>query len=47
MKPLWVQTLAWVAAIVVAVLLAFANPDSMPTEGSQVDLVPHGSGMPR
>ena len=26
MKPLWTQTLAWIAAVVVAVLLALANP---------------------
>jgi hypothetical protein len=29
MKPLWAQTLAWIAAVLVAVLLAFANPDGM------------------
>jgi hypothetical protein len=47
MKPLWIQTLAWIAAIAVAVLFAFANPDGVPAEGSPVDLVPHGSGTPR
>lgn len=26
MKPLWTQTLVWLAAVVVAVLLALANP---------------------
>lgn len=26
MKPLWTQTLAWIAAVVVAILLALANP---------------------
>ena len=29
MKPLWAQTLAWIAAALVVVLLAFANPDGM------------------
>lgn len=29
MKPLWMQTLAWVAAVVVAILLALAYPDGM------------------
>lgn len=29
MKPLWTQTLAWIAAVVVAVLLALANPAGM------------------
>lgn len=29
MKPLWVQTLAWIAAVVVAILLALAYPDGM------------------
>lgn len=31
MKPLWIQTLAWVAAVVVALLLALAYPDGMGT----------------
>ncbi|HEX2544450.1 MAG TPA: hypothetical protein VHL79_06210 [Ramlibacter sp.] len=29
MKPLWAQTLAWIAAALAAVLLAMANPDNM------------------
>lgn len=29
MKPLWTQTLVWIAAVVAAVLLAAANPDSL------------------
>lgn len=28
MKPLWAQTLAWIAAALVAFLLALANPDN-------------------
>lgn len=46
MKPLWMQTLAWIAAIAVAVLFAFANPDS----NTPIDVdstVPHGSVAPR
>ncbi|MES2937316.1 MAG: hypothetical protein V4864_06520 [Pseudomonadota bacterium] len=29
MKPYWIPTLAWLAAIVVALLLAFAGPESL------------------
>jgi len=29
MKPLWAQTLAWLAAVLAAVLLALATPDGM------------------
>ena len=29
MKPLWTQTLAWIAAVLAAVLLALANPDGL------------------
>jgi hypothetical protein len=46
MKPLWMQTLAWIAAIAVAVLFALANPDS----NTPIDVdstVPHGSVAPR
>lgn len=46
MKPIWTQTLAWIAAILVAVLFAFANPDS----STSIDVdstVPHGSVAPR
>jgi hypothetical protein len=35
MKPLWTQTLAWIAAAVAAVLLALAYPDGV---GTQLDL---------
>ncbi len=44
MKQLWWHTLAWVVAILVAVLLALAGPDG----GSGFDLqVPHGALAPR
>jgi hypothetical protein len=29
MKPLWTQTLAWLAAVLAAVLLALATPDGV------------------
>ncbi|MDB5956170.1 hypothetical protein [Ramlibacter sp.] len=29
MKPLWTQTLAWLAAAVAAILLALATPDGV------------------
>jgi hypothetical protein len=29
MKPLWTHTLAWLAAVAVAVLLALANPSGL------------------
>jgi hypothetical protein len=29
MKPLWTQTLVWIAAVVAAVLLALATPDAV------------------
>ena len=45
MKPLWTQTLAWIVAIVIAVLLAIANPE--PTSIDPGDLLPQGSTTPR
>lgn len=45
MKPIWTQTLAWIVAILIAVLFALANPDSnLPVD---IDTVPHGSTAPR
>jgi hypothetical protein len=43
MKPLWTQTLAWVAAALVALLLAYALPEGVdfPPE------LPHGANAPR
>jgi hypothetical protein len=29
MKPLWTQTIAWIAAAIAAFLLALANPDGL------------------
>lgn len=29
MKPLWTQTLMWIAAVAVAFLLALASPDTV------------------
>lgn len=46
MKPLWTQTLAWIAAILIAVLLALANPDTN-TIVDVDSVVPHGSVAPR
>lgn len=42
MKPLWTDTLAWIAAVLVALLLALAVPEGLgvaPT-GFEVDLHP-------
>ena len=45
MKPLWTQTLAWLAAVLAAVLLALANPDGL---GLHLDGVfSHGATAPR
>lgn len=46
MKPLWTQTLVWIAAVLVALLLAFALPESPGTFGFD-GLLPHGGGTPR
>jgi hypothetical protein len=47
MKPLWTQTIAWIAAVVAAVLLAFANPVGLGffTDGHAYR--PHGGITPR
>jgi hypothetical protein len=29
MKPLWTQTLMWIAAVLAAILLALASPDTV------------------
>jgi peptidoglycan biosynthesis protein MviN/MurJ (putative lipid II flippase) len=46
MKPLWTQTVAWILAVVAAILLAFASPGSVSTlfEG---DVFSHGAIAPR
>jgi hypothetical protein len=46
MKPLWMQTLAWIAAIAIAVLLAALSPESPPLP-SAMDLLPQGGTTPR
>lgn len=45
MKPLWAQTLAWLAAVAVALLLALAVPDGF--EREMPDPVPQGAAAPR
>jgi hypothetical protein len=47
MKPLWAQTLAWIAAVAAAVLLALANPDGLGFNFDQEVLRPQGAGVPR
>jgi hypothetical protein len=41
MKPPWIHTLVWVAAVIAALLMALAGPD-----GTDFKL-PHGGGVPR
>jgi hypothetical protein len=45
MKPLWLQTLAWIAAVLAALLLALAGPEAG-SNGFDFE-VPHGAGTPR
>lgn len=45
MKPLWTPTIAWIVAIVIAILLALAGPDTFGP--APADLLPHGSSAPR
>ena len=45
MKPLWTKTLAWLAAVVAALLLALASPDGFDRVMS--DPIPHGAAAPR
>lgn len=47
MKPLWIQTLAWIAAILVAVLLALAGPEGSSGSYGLDFQVPHGANAPR
>ena len=46
MKPLWTQTLAWIAAVVAAILLAMANPDGLGFSSGEA-YRPQGAGVPR
>lgn len=43
MKPLWTQTLVWIAAVLAAVLLALATPDGPSFEQQSS----HGAIAPR
>ena len=48
MKPLWIQTLAWLAAAVVALLLALAVPEGPGVAPSGYDLdFSQGATSPR
>lgn len=47
MKPLWTQTLAWIAAVVAAVLLALANPDGLGYSSGGDFARPQGAMAPR
>ena len=44
MKPVWTYTLAWIAAVAVAVLFALSGPESDQPLG---DPVPVGATAPR
>lgn len=46
MKPLWTQTLAWIAAVVAAFLLALASPGGF-TLLFDSELFSHGATAPR
>jgi hypothetical protein len=46
MKPVWTQTLAWIAAVVAAVLLAWANPDGMGVSMDDGAYRPVGASVP-
>jgi hypothetical protein len=46
MKPLWTQTLVWIAAVLAAVVLAFASPDGLGF-GMGGDYRPQGGMAPR
>lgn len=45
MKPLWTQTLAWLAAVAVALLLALAGPEAF--DRLLPDPISHGAAAPR
>ncbi|MBA2675769.1 hypothetical protein [Ramlibacter sp.] len=48
MKPYWMPTLAWLAAVAAAVLLAFAGPEGLGMDrwlfGAEIS---HGASAPR
>jgi hypothetical protein len=48
MKRLWTQTLAWIAAVIAAILLALANPDGLGfSDGAGDAYGSHGAIAPR
>ena len=48
MKPLWTQTLAWIAAALFALLLAMGAPEGLGLSGSGFEAeVPQGAAAPR
>jgi hypothetical protein len=47
MKPLWAQTLAWIAAVLAAFLLALANPDGLGISFDHELFAPQGANTPR
>jgi hypothetical protein len=47
MKPLWAQTLAWIAAALAALLLAWANPDGLGFSSAHDAFTSHGAIAPR
>jgi hypothetical protein len=47
MKPLWAQTLAWIAAALLALLFALAGPDVFSGAGPIAVELPHGANVPR
>ena len=46
MKPLWIQTAVWIAAVIAAVLLALANPDQLGFSSGEA-YRPQGAVTPR
>ena len=46
MKPLWAQTVAWIAAVLAALLLALASPDGLGFSSGD-NYRPQGGMMPR
>lgn len=46
MKPLWTNTLAWIAAVLAAFLLSLASPGGLSLLFDQ-DAFSHGANVPR
>ena len=50
MKSPWMQTLAWIAAAITALMLALAHPEAIRSVGSGGAVwpdMPHGAAAPR